>query len=80
MEIIKYIISFIVGLLLLGFIINFVAVRIRYFFLKLIGKKKSIEYLAGDSDDENQGPQGFYNLFIGLIIIVLLMVLGGSLL
>ena len=76
--IIEYILSFILIILLMGFFINFVAVRIRYYFFKLIGKEKSIKYLEGESEDgvENNESHGCFNYIIGLIVAILAFFLG----
>ena len=76
--IIEYILSFIFVILFMGFFINIVSVRIRYYFFKLIGKEKSIKYLEGESEDgvENNGSHGCFNYIIGFIVAILVFFLG----
>lgn len=44
--------------------------RVRYHFLKLIGKPKSLKYLKGDLDDGvNSFGNGCLNIFVGIPIV-----------
>ena len=71
--IIEYILSFIFVILFMGFFINIVSVRIRYYFFKLIGKERSIKYLEGESENgvENNESHGCFNYIIGIIVAIL---------
>jgi len=58
-----------------GFISNILGVYTRYYFLKLIRKEKTLEYLRGNSDDgSNNINQSFINTFIGLIVTIPLII------
>ena len=73
MAIIKTILGIVIVMLILSFFINFVAVRIRYYFFKLIGKERSIKYLEGESENgvENNESHGCFNYIIGIIVAIL---------
>ncbi len=48
---------------------------IRYYFLKLIGKPKPLEYLEGDSDDgANNFSHGCLNILVGFPVIALIII------
>lgn len=62
--------EFIFELLLIEFIRNTIGVRTRYIFYRLLGKPKTIEYLAGKSENLNNSQKSHqltFNLIIGLI-------------
>jgi len=52
----------------------FIGVYIRFHFLRIIGKPKSIEYFKGNSDDPaNVISHGCLNLIVGLPIVILIL-------
>ena len=57
--------------ILSGFISDILGVYTRYYFLKIIGREKSVKYLWGDSDDEaNNVSHSFINTFFGLLVFI----------
>ncbi|NQX85929.1 MAG: hypothetical protein HRT67_08490 [Flavobacteriaceae bacterium] len=54
-------------------IVRILGIHTRYLFFKLIGKKKSMDYLSGVTG-KIESPQDFYNAVTGLIIFCLLSV------
>ena len=58
--------------LLSGFIVKTIGLYFRYFFFKLIGRKKTINYLSGGTiDGPNNVLQVIFNFCIGSIIFAL---------
>ncbi len=58
--------------LLSGFITKTIGLHFRYFFFKLIGRKKTINYLSGKTKDgPNNVLQVIFNFCIGSIIFAL---------
>ena len=71
------IIEFFIEIIFRGLIVHFFGLYSRYYFFKLIGKTKPIEYLYGekqiyDSTDKIQQP--FFNTVIGLLVFSVLCV------
>lgn len=57
-------------LFLEGYVANTVGLYSRYCFFKLIGKKKSINYLSGKGKDKiNNTSQLFFNSIIGMLVL-----------
>jgi len=57
-----------------------IGVYTRYFFFKIIGKKKNIEYLRGNSKDPSDNfGQAFVNTLIGFIVFCVVVVSCGYL-
>lgn len=49
--------------------------RVRFYFLKLIRRPKSLEYLEGNSDDPtNSVSHGCLNTIIGFPILILIII------
>ena len=58
-----------------GFIANVLGLYTRYLFFRLIGKRKSIKYLSGESKDQiSNTSNNFLNTTVGLIVFLLLFV------
>lgn len=58
-----------------GFIANVLGLYTRYLFFRLIGKRKSIKYLSGESKDQISNiSNNFLNTTVGLIVFLLLFV------
>ena len=60
-----------------GIIVNVVGLYTRYYFFRLVGKTKTIEYLKGGKstkDEYNNVSQNFLNSIVGLIITCLISV------
>ena len=57
-------------------IVRFFGLYTRYFFFFLIGKRKTIKYLSGDTkkDDTSSFSQDFSNAIVGLISFCLIVV------
>ena len=52
-----------------------IGVYVRYYFFKLIGRPKSLEYLKGSSDDgANNLSHGCINIMIGFPIVLLIII------
>ncbi|MCX7552108.1 hypothetical protein [Xanthomarina sp. F2636L] len=67
----------IVELIFRGLIVNVLGVYTRYYFFKLIGQTKSIEYLLGEKNRKDSSDiisQHFFNVFIGLMTFALISV------
>jgi len=63
--------DFFIEIILRGFIANILGLYTRYFFYKVIGRKKTIKYLSGDGkDDMTNVSQNMANTVIGLIVFV----------
>lgn len=60
-----------IELILDVFIANCIGKPTRYLFFKIIGRKKSMKYLSGDSKKHlDMLSQNFYNLMVGAIILL----------
>lgn len=67
--------DFIFEIFLRGFIANVLGKYSRYLFFLLIGRKKSLEYLAGNSkDDMSNVSHNFINTLIGMLVFLGLVV------
>lgn len=53
---------------ILEMLIGLIGCGVRYLFFKLIGRKKNIEYFSGKTQEN-------YNLFVGILTIVLIIAL-----
>lgn len=63
--------DFLIEIILGGLIANTLGLYTRYFFFKIIGKKKSIKYLSGkEKDDMTNVSQNMANTVVGLIMLV----------
>jgi hypothetical protein len=67
--------NFIIELIFKVLITNLIGLYFRYFFFKLIGYEKSLDYLSGNKDSNGGLSQGFFNGLIGVIIFALISVL-----
>ena len=56
------------------FIIDYIGVYTRYYFLKLIGREKSLDFLSGKNDSDGGMSQGFVNVLVGFSITTLLFI------
>lgn len=56
------------------FIIDYIGVYTRYYFLKLIGREKSLDFLSGKNDSDSGMSQGFVNALVGFSITALLFI------
>ncbi|MGG5487410.1 hypothetical protein [Gaetbulibacter sp. PBL-D1] len=64
------ILEFFVEIIFRGIIVHVIGLYTRYYFFKLIGKKKDLKYLSGDkviNDKINSVQQPFYNAIVGII-------------
>jgi hypothetical protein len=65
--------DFIFEIFLRGLIANILGLYSRYLFFILIGRKKTIRYLSGETKDErNNIGQNFLNTAVGLIAALLI--------
>jgi hypothetical protein len=63
--------SFLLEIIIGGFIANTLGLYTRYFFFKIIGRKKTIKYLSGEGkDDRTNVSQNMANTVIGMIVAV----------
>lgn len=60
--------------LITGFIVGVIGVYSRYYFLKLIGREKSLDFLSGKNDSDGGMSQGFVNALVGLPMTCLLFI------
>jgi len=68
--------EFIIEIIFQRIIIRFFGLYTRYFFFRLIGKKKNIVYLSGDNNKFQEGlSQDFFNALVGIIVFSSLVVL-----
>ena len=67
--------NFIIELIFKVLITNLIGLYFRYFFFKLIGYEKRLDYLSGNKDSNGGLSQGFFNGLIGVIIFALIFVL-----
>ncbi|MGY0406825.1 MAG: hypothetical protein ACWIPJ_00500 [Polaribacter sp.] len=56
--------DFIIEIVFRIFIVRIVGLSSRYFFLKLIGKPKSLNYLSGKNNSDGGLSQDFLNAFL----------------
>lgn len=72
----EHVFEFIFEIFFLRWIVRFLGVRTRYYFLSLIGKKVEIDALIGKKDDyPAQVGNDFLNAIVGLCVFSLLVVL-----
>jgi len=61
-------------LFLEGYVANTLGLYSRYYFFRVLGKKKSINYLSGKGKDKiNNTSQIFFNSIIGLVVLALVL-------
>lgn len=61
-------------LFLEGYVANTLGLYSRYYFFRVLGKKKSINYLSGKGKDRiNNTSQIFFNSIIGLVVLALVL-------
>ena len=61
-------------LFLAGYVANTLGLYSRYYFFRVLGKKKSINYLSGKGKDKiNNTSQIFFNSIIGLVVLALVL-------
>lgn len=64
----------IIGLLIEEIIGNIIGLYTRYYFFRIIGRKKSIKFLSGDSNNQlDILSQNFYNLCVGIVVIIFVL-------
>ena len=69
--------DFLIEIIFLGLIVNFLGLYTRFYFFKLIRKPKSIKYLSGEinkKDDSDIVQQHAFNVFIGIITFVIISI------
>jgi len=69
-------IELIFEIIIIGFFSNIVGVYTRYLFYKLIGKGKTIKYLRGESENENNTSKAnhiLFNTIVGIVVFFILI-------
>jgi len=67
--------DFFLEIIIGGIVANFFGLYTRYFFFKLIGRKKTIKYLSGEiKDEQTSASQKFFNVITGMASFSLLVI------
>lgn len=63
-------------MLLRGVVVQYLGVYTRYIFFRLIGKKKSVAYLSGNTKSSNLsgGSQDLFNVIVGIGIFFIMAI------
>ncbi|GEM_PF-4909163 len=68
------ILELLLEVIIIGFISNILGKYTRYYFLKIIGRERSVEYLSGNSADQsNRVSHGVLNFLVGVGVLFALL-------